>query len=530
MRWSFALLLFIAVLLSGATLGGSARVASPAPAAPSASGFWLALSATNGLRVSHDGRRWARPRGVPARGTFYAVAPDVTHPGVAYATNGDVFVTGDWGAQWSRLGGMPATVGPAGATTLAVSPRDGTLYAAGTRVLAYRPSTRQWRSLDAPRSSGVPVTALLAGRDGVFYARADGRVYRSGGNTGPWKQIAAPGLVGAAITALAFGPDGATPYLAARNRAIWYIAHGAAVRQPGGDFPAGATVYGLFSDPAGADLYAATSQGLYAQDQNLSRVNAPGKDWRQVTPAHGDPVVTLLPARQGMLALTAGGAIYQGRRARWQALSWRGPEQSLAAAGSSFTAALTAANWNSPPQAVPLPAPFTARCLPVGPASGEKIDVCGPFLQFYLPYGPRVLGWPRQPARRLAHGVIEQAFDHMVMDWTPRKQVYLKPVGQIAAGERHFPRPTPQQVRANGAATVYINGYYVEPVFYQFWRFYQYHGVSIFGPPISQGLKEPSTDGSGAMVQVQYFVNARLEYHDDGSASSPIRVSSLGQQ
>lgn len=520
----------MALLLGGATLGTSARVASTAPAAVSAGGFRLALSASNGVRVSPDGRHWSRPRGLPARGTFYAVAPDVTHPGVAYAANGDVFVTKDWGAQWSRLDGMPSTVGPAGATTLAVSPRDGTLYAAGTSMVAYRPSTRRWQALDAPHSSGVRITALLAGRDGVFYARADGRVYRSDGSTGPWTQFHAPGLAGAAITALAFGPDGTTPYLAARNRAIWYLDHGAARRQPGGHFPARATVYGLFSDPAGADLYAATSQGLYAQDQNLSRVNAPGKDWRQVAPAHGDPVVTLLPATHGMLALTSRGAIYQGSRNRWQALLWRGAKQSLAAAGSSFTAALTAANWHSPPQAVPLPAPFTSRCLPVGPASGEKIDVCGPFLQFFLPYGQRVFGWPRRPATRRAHGVIEQAFDNMVMEWTPQRQVYLKPVGQIAAGNRHFPRPTAAQVRANAAATVYINGYYVEPVFYQFWRFYQYHGVSIFGPPISQGLKEPSTDGSGTIVQVQYFVNARLEYHNDGSASSPIRVSSLGQQ
>src|SRR5690348_9396577 len=113
MRWSLTLLLFIAILLGGAALGASARRAPPAPAAASAGGFRLALSATSGLRVSHDGRHWSRPRGLPARATFYAVAPDVTHPGVAYATNGDVFVSRDWGAEWSRLGGMPATVGPA---------------------------------------------------------------------------------------------------------------------------------------------------------------------------------------------------------------------------------------------------------------------------------------------------------------------------------------------------------------------------------------------------------------------------------
>src|SRR5579871_1099430 len=165
MRWSLTLLVFIAALLGAATLGASARTASPSPAAALSGGLRLALSATSGLRVSHDGRYWSRPRGLPARGTFYVVAPDVTHPGVAYTTNGDVFVTRDWGAQWSRLAGMPATVGPAGATTLAVSPRDGTLYVAGTGMVAYRPSTRRWTSLDAPHSSSVPVTALLAGRD-----------------------------------------------------------------------------------------------------------------------------------------------------------------------------------------------------------------------------------------------------------------------------------------------------------------------------------------------------------------------------
>jgi hypothetical protein len=96
----------------------------------------------------------------------------------------------------------------------------------------------------------------------------------------------------------------------------------------------------------------------------------------------------------------------------------------------------------------------------------------------------------------------------------------------MAAGRRAFPHPTPRQVRE--ADTAYIGGYYVEPVFYDFWR--RYGGVAVFGAPISQRLYERSTNGTGQRVPVQYFTNVRLEYHAELPPGSQVQLSNLGER
>ena len=50
-------------------------------------------------------------------------------------------------------------------------------------------------------------------------------------------------------------------------------------------------------------------------------------------------------------------------------------------------------------------------------------------------------------------------------------------------------------------------------VFLTFWK--SHSGNALFGAPISQPLYEQNGDGTGRTYLVQYFQNARMEYHPE---------------
>src|SRR5205085_2112671 len=102
MQRYLSLALLLAPALLPTTAHSAAIYAAPhhLPAAVSTGrldGSWLVVSAA-GLRLSQDdGRHWARPRGLPPRGSFYDVVADVPRPGAAFITNGDVYRTANGG-------------------------------------------------------------------------------------------------------------------------------------------------------------------------------------------------------------------------------------------------------------------------------------------------------------------------------------------------------------------------------------------------------------------------------------------------
>ena len=519
-----ALMLLQALALSIATPRGVPAAASTGRL----DGLWLVVSAA-GLRVSQDGgRHWALPRGLPPRGSFYDVVADVPRPGTAFITNGDVYRTANGGRTWVWLGRAPGQPGPTGLTTLAVDPRSGVLYAGGAVVVAYLPARHRWQVWGRGWPADARPTVLLATRARGLYAAAIGhaarvRLYHTASGTAAWRSVPTPPWHDAPITAMALGPDGVTPYLAVRGHGVWYVARGGTLHHLGPRLPSGSIVDTMQSDPFGADLYVATDHGLFARHVNTADdLPHDGNTWRPVVVAH-DPIVALGPWRRGLLAVAQSGTLYEGTQGKGQALSWHCLEQRLPTDGAPLVGALTGAEWQTPPPPPPLPKQFT-RCLSFGPSPGQAFDVCGPFRAFYLHFRYPVFGWPRGRAVVLGHGVVRQVFDNVWLEWTARRGVYLAPLGKMAAGGRAFPHPTPRQVR--DADTAYIGGYYVEPLFYDFWR--RYGGVAVFGGPISQRASERSTNGTGQKVRVQYFTNVRLEYHAELPPGSQVQLSHLG--
>jgi hypothetical protein len=168
-----------------------------------------------------------------------------------------------------------------------------------------------------------------------------------------------------------------------------------------------------------------------------------------------------------------------------------------------------------------VPALFRQRCLRVGTGVNETFDVCGPFRDYYVRFFHPILGWPRGVAYAAQGGVVQQVFENVILQWRGGS-VGLVPLGELAARGHHFKPGTAP------CDTVFVGGYCVSDKFYDFWRQISIDSVSIFGAPVSPLVHERSTDGTGHLVDVQYFVNARLEYHPEPQLSQHIQLSSLG--
>lgn len=86
------------------------------------------------------------------------------------------------------------------------------------------------------------------------------------------------------------------------------------------------------------------------------------------------------------------------------------------------------------------------------------------------------------------------------------------------------PSPIPPSYPYLGAT-----GHRIAGPFPDFWT--HHHGQLLFGAPISEPLLEQNGDGSGRAYQVQYFQNARLEYHPDlARTDNEVQLGLLGSQ
>ncbi len=486
---------------------------------------WLVLPAPGGVAMTRDGgATWStRLRGLPARGSFFGLVLDPARTGTAYVYNGDVYRTSDGGLTWMMLPGPPAAQAPAGITALTVDARTGAVFAGGRGVSERGVSDRAWRTWGRGWPLDQAPSFLVTAQGGVLYAAAGSRLLRLTGQNATWQQMVTPRSAGD-VTALAIAPDGINPLVAYSHAGVWYGGGGTTLHKLGSLFPDDEPVTAIADDPTGAKVYAAVRSGVYSHDPFNAANGELGNAWTlSLAASPRDPFVALLSGRDTLRAVSAGGAVWRlGPSVR----TWQRERVLLTGSDVAIAVAANGMQWHLPPPPVQLPAAFTQDCLPIGPGPGEEFGVCGPISDFYTRNGRNaVFGWPLGRAGLDAHGVVSQPFQNAILEWRADRGVYLAPLGRLAAGGVRFPHPTASEIAANQFTTVYLNGYLVDPRLYQFWRSHtDDHGVSIFGPPLSQMVEVSSTDGTGRRVLAQYFENARLEWYPDGR----IRLSSLG--
>jgi len=150
-----------------------------------------------------------------------------------------------------------------------------------------------------------------------------------------------------------------------------------------------------------------------------------------------------------------------------------------------------------------------------------------PFLAFWQKHNGLVtFGYPLSEPL-VEHGQTVQYFERARLA-AVGGQVTISPLGSLLTAGRSFPPTAPfpdTATRRYFPATRHSLG---KP-FLDYWL--AHDGAALFGPPISAPLSESNSDGSGRVYLVQYFSNARLEYHPE-LRGTPFTVSlgALGRE
>jgi photosystem II stability/assembly factor-like uncharacterized protein len=512
--------LALAVVL-GAGLARRPDAGGAAPARPSGV---LLLGAGNGVYRSADwGRSW-QPAGsnLPAGGVWQVQA-DPSLPYAAYVTTGSLFRTTDAGRHWAPVPGG----GSGGPGFTALTAQGALVLAAGTDGIVAEGGGQRWVPEHLPPPGGsAPRRLVAAGTDLLYAVGADGRLYLHGNvswrapNT-TWQALYG-GLPDGPITAFTYVPFTARPdyacattdpcaelFAAVAGHGLWQsIDSGHTWTQETHEhdaLPPTATIRALLvSGSDQAVVYAAVDgRGLY-------RSQYAGQFWKPAEGERGHPAITALAEAGGMLvAATAGSgvALYQEKTG---AVAWQGWATGIPAGTLGLSLA-----WLPAPTSPLTPAPALA-----GPCEHRgAYPVCGPFLRFYLSANPALLmfGNSVSPLEydTLDKHLIVQYFERARFEYRPDLPggVRLTPLGRLLSGGVLLPR-TPAPGTALVRPVLFPQtGYSVGEPFLSFWRKHQ--GARFLGYPISSLVLGQNDDGSGRIYVMQYFENARLEYHPE---------------
>lgn len=166
-----------------------------------------------------------------------------------------------------------------------------------------------------------------------------------------------------------------------------------------------------------------------------------------------------------------------------------------------------------------------AGCAKPPASSANNIPETGylvepPFTAAYEAYGPQLLGEPISGLCQVANGKQTQYFRHMRLEVSADGQdVTVFPLGEWAyAGlRRTVAAPIPDYSRTREFPET---GFVVRDEFLDFYE--ENDGEVLLGPPISPQLDEGT-------LRVQYFRNARLEWHPGAALEERVRMGMLGQ-
>lgn len=142
------------------------------------------------------------------------------------------------------------------------------------------------------------------------------------------------------------------------------------------------------------------------------------------------------------------------------------------------------------------------------------------FAPAYEAYGPRLLGEPISGLCEVANGNQAQYFQNMRLEVrADGQEVSIYPLGEWAYGglRRKTAAPLPNNRRTREFAET---GFVVRDEFLDYYE--ENAGETLLGPPISPQLDEGT-------LRVQYFRNARLEWHPDAPVEQRVRLGMLGQ-
>ena len=192
--------------------------------------------------------------------------------------------------------------------------------------------------------------------------------------------------------------------------------------------------------------------------------------------------------------------------------------------------AITNPNRIYPGQQIVIPTYLPPATLPATAGESRYYTQTGHwvrfgFLEFFDQYGGvDVFGYPITD-EYVENGVVVQYFQRMRLEWYPNnpagQNVQMAPLGRLVHGQ--VDPPVPPTDLSWYATRRYFSETGHSAAF-GFLSFFESHGgLRVFGPPITEEFVENG-------LTVQYYVNARFEWHPDNADPYKVQLGLLGTQ
>ena len=451
-------------------VGGGATALLVDPRAPRT----LYLGSAKGLAVSRDAcKSWQPAAGLPA-GSVSALAADPVSGTLYAAVLPDVLLSSTDGSHW-RSHRLPATTR---ITVLALEPGTPATLLVGTGLglFATRDSGATWFSPqpELATAKGINALAVDPSQLSVIFAGTGTALFRSADAGATWQSVRKLGQ-----------PESSSFPL--NNMLPSHALHGftAVAVNISGVVLAGDEQVGLYRSPDHGRTWGKPS-GYVGSGSKDGFPAIAAIDFDPSVPSHAyvfDTFAAQSESRDGGNTWEQGGD-----------------------GNGGFVTAL-AGTPRPPLPTDPVPSP-------VSPQQGTRYvaaarhTIAAPFLAFYQASGGmRIFGLPLTEAFAEG-GQRVQVFERARLVGT-QAGVTISPLGYWLTAKRSFP----VVAAPPGALAFPETNQALHGAFLSFWQ--AHRGALVFGPPISPELHEANGDGSGRTYLVQYFRNARLEYHPE---------------
>lgn len=476
------------------------------------------------FRSTDGGVSWQEADyGLPSGTAILKLAVASGDANVVYAgSSGDgVYVSTNGGGSWQDDNGGDYSLESASVAGLASEPsQSSSVLALTSDGRVYYISSSGTAYLEATLSTWGKATALAASPRSsniLFAGTADTGIYRSTDEGYSWQQVAGSSM--GAIGAFAFNPRNPSVAFAATAAGMYQTIDGGDSWQPEmRGIPGGTAFTAVAVDPEdGAIVIGGTSDG------QIYRSVDGGTSWHLSTLECGcaGPVNALFynPPGGVVLAGLSGGVCLA--RSDNDGVTWFASDSPNSGEPILSLAGVARAAMPTDPVPAPQGNPVGVRYF-----AATRHTVSGAFLNFYnANNGLKIFGLPlTEPFVEGGH--LVQYFERSRLVYE-RGNVTLAPLGlQVTAGRRF---PAARCFCVAGQVWFASTYHTLSGVFMAFW--YSHNGRVLFGAPISQPLYEQNGDGTGRTYLVQYFQNARMEYHPElAGTPNVVTLGQLGRQ
>jgi photosystem II stability/assembly factor-like uncharacterized protein len=477
---------------------------------------YLYRSTNNG---SYDWRE--SDNGLPSGTDITALAATPDGATIFAGTRGaGIYVSTDGGVNWRDDNGGDYDLGQASISGLVLDPTNSqNVYAVTTDGELYS-STDAGTYWDATAiGSDMPTTSLTINQHDpsvLLIGTQGGGILRSSDGGADWYGTDLSTDVN--VQALAFNPRSASVAYAATDAGMYESIDGGGSWQPDQrGIPDATSFQSVAVDPTNpARVIAATAYGTFYRSQDG------GTSWSYQGDADGNQVNALLfdPGHTGVVLAGTddGSALYRSDDSGGH---WYRDDTSFDTQDGILALA-----------AIGRPAlPTEPVSAPYGTQPGVRYFpethhiVRGTFLSFYnANNGLKIFGLPLTEAF-VDGGQTVQYFERSRLVLGNGRVTVAALGSQLTAG-RYFGKVA----CCPGGGQIWFNdGHTISGKFLSFWK--SHHGSRLFGYPISQPLYEQNGDGTGRTYLVQYFQNARMEYHPElGGTGNVVTLGLLGKQ